>query len=391
MKEKLLFVIDSLHIGGAERSLITLLRHLDYDRFEVDLQLFDYDGALMSMIPSNVTILPQSFPLTILKKPLTKNLKYPGLFYNRTGYSLIRRIRKLSSSDLTCLYWKKFGRYFKRIEKEYDFAIAYSQGMPTFYVIEKVSAQRKIVRITALNAFSERYTDYQIRFYNKADKITVVSDKVKDYYAKSYLSHLRDKIKVLPDLIDSGLIEKSSHESISVEYAGLILLTVARLDKDTKGYDIAIETAKYLKQRQVKFRWYAIGEGHSHREIERLISENDLKDDFILLGSKINPYPFIAKCDIYVQPSRHEGNCIALIEAMALNKPVVATDFSTARAHIQDGITGFISSFAPQEIADLIQNLSEDKSKYSMVVENLAKRRKGNLEEIEKFYDLLEN
>ena len=58
MKKNILFVIDSLHCAGAEKSLTTLLSLLDYSKYNVDLQLFGYGGELEEIVPREVNILP---------------------------------------------------------------------------------------------------------------------------------------------------------------------------------------------------------------------------------------------------------------------------------------------------------------------------------------------
>ena len=96
------------------------------------------------------------------------------------------------------------------------------------------------------------------------------------------------------------------------------------------------------------------------------------------------------KCDIYVQTSRMEGFGLTVAEAKILEKPIVTTDFNTARLQITDRINGLIASFEPVDIANKIELLLKDKVLYSAIKKNLKHEKKGNLEEIEKFYELIE-
>lgn len=61
-----------------------------------------------------------------------------------------------------------------------------------------------------------------------------------------------------------------------------------------------------------------------------------------ILGKKENPYPYIRACDVYVQPSRYEGNCVAVREAQMLGKPVIITGYPTAESQLRNGIDGII-------------------------------------------------
>ena len=94
--------------------------------------------------------------------------------------------------------------------------------------------------------------------------------------------------------------------------------------------------------------------------------------------------------DIYVQTSRMEGYGLTVAEAKILNKPCVLTNFNTAYLHVKNRFNGLISSFDPEDIADKIELLIKDKSLYNNIIENLKKEKKGNLEEIHKFYELIE-
>lgn len=93
----------------------------------------------------------------------------------------------------------------------------------------------------------------------------------------------------------------------------------------------------------------------------------------MLLGAKRNPYPYMAACDVYVQPSDYEGYCIALAEARALCRPCVACVFSGAAEQLRDGITGFVVGFSPQALAEKLSLLLAD--------EDLRKRMSEALEQ----------
>ena len=111
------------------------------------------------------------------------------------------------------------------------------------------------------------------------------------------------------------------------------ILTVGRLVIHYKGYDLAIKAAKRLKQNGYKFKWYIVGDGPDKDKIKKLIIKNELTNEFILLGKKDNPYPYMRSCDIYVQPSRKEGFGLTTIEAKILKRPIVCTNFNTSHIH----------------------------------------------------------
>ena len=218
-----------------------------------------------------------------------------------------------------------------------------------------------------------------------------VSTYVRNVFSEVY-PKFAYKMQVVMDIIDAKVVESMSQlpsdKAIVNTYP--IFMTVGRLEKSQKGYDLALEATKILRNRGVKFRWYAIGEGSYRSEMERYIAENDLQNCFILLGSTANPYSYMRQCDIYVQTSRHEGFGLTIAEARILNKPVVCTNFEGCTMQIVNGKNGLITSFNPEDIADAIERLLNDKTLYSNIQEYLRNEKKGNTEEIEKFYELIE-
>ena len=125
------------------------------------------------------------------------------------------------------------------------------------------------------------------------------------------------------------------------------------------------------------------------REIEALIEQQQVRQRFILLGERGNPYPYYQQCDIYVQPSRFEGKSIAVDEAKCFARPIVVTDFGTVRDQIEDGVDGLIAPISPQGIADAVQRLLCSPQLRQTLSDNLQEEKTGNEEEIEKLYALL--
>ncbi|HAF0292616.1 TPA: glycosyltransferase, partial [Salmonella enterica subsp. enterica serovar Typhimurium var. 5-] len=107
--------------------------------------------------------------------------------------------------------------------------------------------------------------------------------------------------------------------------------------------------------------WYCVGEGKYRKKLEHLIKEHGIEENFILLGSSSNPYPYMAQADIYVQTSRHEGFCLTLAEAKCLAKPIITTNFIGAFEQIHDGENGYIVNVNEEELYLKIKFLIENK------------------------------
>ena len=158
---------------------------------------------------------------------------------------------------------------------------------------------------------------------------------------------------------------------------------------EEKGYDISIRLTKKLLDNGYNIRWYCIGEGNERRKLEDKIKAEGLEEEFILMGSKSNPYPYMKDADIYVQTSRTEGYCITLAEARALNKAIVTTDFSGAREQIEDGKTGIIVKYNENEIYNSIIKLIDDFELRRNFEYNLSLNKIDTRDEVNKIYRYL--
>lgn len=395
MKKKLLFVIESLTLGGAEKSLVTLLNLLDYSKYDVDLLLFAQGGPFQALLPPEVNLLPVPDYFAYNAIPWSKvgkKLKEPGKMLAQLRYSIALRAGKHNHIEKAVLLWQASHKCFQMVPKEYDMAIAYAQGVPTFFVAEKVRAKKKAAWINATYIPKGKYLDYIETIYIKYDYVNGVSPTVAEQI-QSVLKVNPDKIVQITDILDvdfahkMALMDSNVEKDISAD--GVTILTVGRFCA-MKRYDLAIDAAKILADRGVNFTWYAVGDGGLRNSLEQKISNQNLKDRFILLGSRSNPYPYFKACDIYVQTSDYEGFGITLAEAKMFQKPIVTTNFDAVGAQFVNEKNGLIVDISAQAIADGIIRMLTDTQLRETCVANLREEKIGNTEEIEKFYRMVE-
>lgn len=396
MKKKLLFVIESLMLGGAEKSLVTLLNLLDYTKYDVDVLLFAQGGAFQKLLPEEVNLLsvPSYFEYSSIPwKNVKKKIVQPRKMVAQLRYSVSLRIKKHNHIEKAVLLWQASRKCFAILPKEYDFAIAYAQGVPTFFVAEKVKAKKKAAWINVTYIPEGRYLNYIKSMYTKYDFVNAVSESVLEQMQSTF-NITDEKAVMIKDILDVQFAKKMSEMKNNaiqeMDGAGLKLLTVGRLSK-MKGHDLAIDAAKILKDKGIKFTWYAVGDGPLRSELEEQIANNGLQSDYIILGSRHNPYPYFKICDLYVQTSRFEGFGITLAEAKMFHKPIVTTNFDAAGAQFENEKNGLVVDISAQAIADgIIRMISDDKMRGNCVT-NIINEKVGNVEEIEKFYRMVEN
>ena len=398
MKKKLLFVIESLVCAGAEKSLVTLLNVLDYSKYEVDLQLFSFGGEFEALLPSDVKVLPALDYFERSKESLAASIKNcfsrGGRRYllSRIKYSVFLRIGKHNNPEKAVLFWKAAKKCFEDTEKEYDAAVAYAQGTPTFYVADCVRAKKKFAWVNSIYKISGKYRNFASERYGKFDNVSCVSESGKKTFEECFPEHGK-KAVVIYDINDANFIcrmsEMDSEAMEEMKDGKNKLLTVGRFAVQ-KGYDIALEACRILKERNVDFRWYVLGRGALENEIKKSICEKGIEDRFILLGTRSNPYPYYKEADIYVQTSKFEGFGLAIAEARMLNVPVVTTNFDAVYAQMINGENGLVTDMDAESVADGIEKLISDEALYEHIREYQSHEKKGNPEETEKFDMLIE-
>ena len=146
MRKKLLFVIDSLTIGGAEKSLVSLLNMIDSSKYEIDLLLFKKGGDLEKYVPKHINILPIPEYFQYINNEKLSTSKSVMYLYYRFKTSLSLRVNNYKQNTLHSeqVVFRSIKKIILPIQKKYDVAIAYSQGMPTYFVANKVNAITKI-------------------------------------------------------------------------------------------------------------------------------------------------------------------------------------------------------------------------------------------------------
>ena len=386
-KKKLLFVIESLALAGSEKSLIALLSNLDSEKYEIDLQLFRFGAELEKFIPSYVNVLP-ALPYTkFTKQSFLKSIfsfKFSYLI-PKGLYSLKLRKGKRNHSEIATVYWQTLHKVFDKQEKKYDVAIAYAQGVPTFYVIDKIQALKKVCWVNANMQFTNNNIKFQENYYSKFDLIVPVS-KINQNHLKKVFLQLEEKFYLIPDMIDYNvMIEMSKQIIAEFNPKTFNILTVSRLEKGMKGLDITIQVIKILKERKINFHWYFVGDGSYQTEMAANFEKNHLKKNITFVGKTSNPYPYFRNADLYVQTSRSESYGISIAEARLLNLPIVTTNFDSVSVQMKHEKNGLITDMNPEAVANGIERMMTDKNLYQSIVEYLKNEPKENTETVKRF------
>lgn len=371
---KIAFVSKKMDIGGIEKAALEILKRLDPDCYEVDYyyrrRKHEPLGELINSIPDWV----QKKEIVIVNKENYK--KYYTSLGEKIHFAInyaCSYLLKNADEGIQYIFQSKMNLCES---KKYDLAIAFDgpKAYGVFHTIENIKAKRKILWIHG-DILKEKATNPLIgKYYNSFDRIITVSEE-SSAILKDIFPCLEDKIQVVYNYVDYMAIRENAKKSISSPFEnfdGLKITTVGRLGND-KGMIMAARCCKRLLEEGINVKWALCGDGPERGKIEYYVKENFLQDHFILLGNQVNPYPFIAECDIYVQPSIREGFCTTTNEAKVLCKPVVTTDVCGMREQFENGVNGLIVDVCESGLYQGIVQLLTSPELKMKIIDNLEK------------------
>lgn len=367
--KKIFFLLSAMNVGGVEKAFLNMLPYIPKDKYEIHLGLLAFKGGFLVDIPSYVHIHHIScfdlYKSEINNPPLQVIVQM--LYDRKIGqafiYSLLYMYFKLTKNRY--LFYKYLLKDTPVFPIHFDLAVAYagpSQAID-YYINKKVNADKKCGWIHFdINKFGidEGMTR---KLYVNYDKIFLVSQSAKEHFDQRFPT-LSSKTDIFYNIVSPQLILKLSAKAptFTDNFTGSRILTVGRLSAE-KGPNYAIRTLKILKDKGYNVRWYFVGDGNFKPYCQNLASELGVEEDVVFLGTQKNPYGFMRDCDIYMQPSRHEGYCITLAEARVFNSPIVSTDFVGAREQLSTRPNGVITDFDEEDMArGVIKALSLNQS-----------------------------
>ena len=378
MKKKLLIVAHHLTIGGVQKSLVSALKALDYDKYDVTLYIRKNRTDLLPFIDKRVNVIINTDPNRYYRKPCAVILQVKALAAKILG-------KKEKAKEINRILEDKIRLDAAEYEKKtyfggsrYHIAVAYVQGYVALFVDRCVTADKKILFYhTSTNDTPEIHNDVIPRY----DSVAALHESQKALIEEWYPA-ARGKVKIVENYTDKDTIAAQSMEFTIPEADKTVICSCGRF-APVKGFDMAVSAAKILKEKGFDFLWYFVGDGPERQRLESRIGEYGLENNIIITGMQKNPYPYMAGCDVYVQPSREEALGLTILEAHRLNKPVISTATVGGNKLVESGRNGVICEINPVAIAESIINLVNDTEKYSGMVNNL--KSADYSEEFEKY------
>lgn len=327
MKRKVLFLIESLSGGGAEKVLTIMMKHFDHERYEVTVCPIVDTGVYTDEVKSYVA---HYTPV------INYNGGFVSRFWNRIKYKLI-----YSYLPLSWVY-----RLF--VPTGNDVEIAFCEGYVTKLLAHAGSKSKKIAWVhidlkenpwpEKLGFFKDAGEEQQA--YSVYDKIVCVSHTVEHSFVQKY--RLPGQTTTIYNPIDVEDIMERGGEKVSTDNGAKRIISVGRL-VNQKGYDRLLKVVRRLHEERHSLQLMILGEGTGRKELEEYIAEHDMKQYVSLPGFKPNPYQEMRSSDLFVCSSRAEGFSLVIAEAMVLGLPVISTYCSGPNELLEEGKYGILT------------------------------------------------
>lgn len=384
--KSLAIVCNDLNIGGVETALINMLNAIDVQRYKISLFTNKTGNECLSRLPNHIKVydldemsLKMSFWKEINKFHVVKAAK---ILWN---YALAR----MSKSEFSRLIYSTKTGFLS--EEFFDCAIAYKQTIAMTKTLNQIHAKKKIVWVHGALLGGDNPEKQYLESLLQFNRIVCVSNSVRENVLR-VCPKAKDRIEVLYNLIDKNDILRKANEAVVEEFCkeNINLVTVGRLSTE-KGQIMIPQVARLLCDAGYKIKWYLIGEGEARSQIEFEVRRNDVASSVILLGARLNPYPYIKQCDIYVQTSLSEGWCLTVQEAKILQRPIVVTDLAVMREQITNMGNGLISQgIAPGTLFENISLLIDNPFLQKKFISNLSTEAHDTAAELEKIYEIID-
>lgn len=352
MKTKIYFILPSLFGGGAEKVVLTLLKHIDRTKFEPTLVLLNTQGSYP--VPDDISVINldvQRARYGIFKVAALLRKSHPDIVFSTLGHLnlLMAMIRPF------------FGKEIRFIARESN----------------TVSLENQTERFSRLFDFLYR------QFYNNFDAIITQSQYMKKDLVENY-GISGDKIVMIYNPVDVDKIIENMQKEIAYKLPEnkINLIAVGRLSRQ-KGFDILIESMYLLDD---KYHLSILGEGEEKETLLELVKKYGLQRRITFAGFQDNPHAIMKQSDLFVLSSRYEGLPNVLLEANACGLGAVAFDTPGGTAEIIEPKRNalLISQTTPLALAEAIQNAT-DISFDKITIQTMIKERFGVAKILKKY------
>jgi len=336
-KKKILIRIGSLRHGGAEKVLVTFLKNLPSDLYEIDLLLNLYSGKYLNEVPDWINIIYLNKGEMITTNRLQD-------IPEKAARVIFQRVLKEFPDLLYSLILK---------DKKYDIEFAAIHGMRDEILHSTHHSSKKIIWIHNDLSQVKEYTDEEIRKFFGFDKVMVISEKIEHLFLNLAQNEAEKQkiVRIYNPLDTDEILSKAEQPVLHYEFDKNIptFISVGTVFPQ-KGFDRLLKAHKKLLDEGFMHRILIVGDGYDFENIKALKTQLGVDETAVMLGFTENPYPYFKNADFYILSSRYEGFPTVLFEAITLKKKIIATEVSGVQEMLNQGELGFITENSEEGI-----------------------------------------
>lgn len=369
MKEKICFYINTFVVGGIEKVLIETLQNIDKNKFEIKLLIgfkLDELEKLKTELPSDIQVdyvLKDNFFCKNKKKKSIGNLK---------------KYEKIIDESLSWLKKIIFKKNLKEKIKDTDVVIDFDMTLAPY--ADKIS--KKIIAFCHFSPknYNRGIKRRQIKLGRRLknyNKIVVISDEMKKEMVELF-PFLKNKVIRIYNSFNIEKIKKLSLQTIPNTYINdKYILAIGRLEETQKDFTTLIKSYSLI-EKEIGEKLFIIGEGRHKKDLIELVKNLKIEKKVKFLGFQKNPYPWIKKASLFVHSSKFEGLPTVVIEALILEKLIVATDCPTGPKEILDnGRNGILTEIGnAKELSEAMKKMLLNNTDKELYIKNLKNKVK---------------
>lgn len=355
-KIKILFRHHSMEMGGVEKVLLSLLNHLDPDKFEMTVCLTLNQGRLRNEIPKHV----RKLYLTDGKEDFSGNplLKKIQLLARRIKLKKLKANPAIADRLINDAFDVEIGMDYR----DYD-AVLNSTNKKS----KKIGWFHSEINVPTF----QPAVSGVLKSFPKFDHIVYCSHKIKKmmHQYDPDLKYPAESVIINPIPIEE--IKKKAKAEPELFPEEPVFVSIGRLDS-RKGHHKLIEAHKRLIDEGFHHSIIIIGEGDEMKNLTSLADKYNVENTFILKGNQMNPYPYIRKADYFILPSETEARPLVITEALILQKPIIATNVGDVGLMIKDRETGYLINYEVNEMYSAMKAFLTDFDLINHIRKNLT-------------------
>jgi len=374
-KIKILFRHRSMEMGGVEKVILGLLQNLNRAKFDITLLVSLYQGELRNKVPSHIRYIKMNRG----KEDFSKNsvLHHVQLFLRSAKIKFLSRFPSFSDK----IY----------LDEQFDVEIASSYTDFQAVLSSSDKNSKKIGWFHSDITFPKLQPAVPaiLNQIPQFDYFIFGSQQTKDILVETYPDLKIPENSVILNAIPIEEIRQKADEFIpDFKSKNPVFVSVGRLHS-RKGYHKLIEVhAKLIKDGFIH-KIIIIGDGEEKENLENLAKMFGVQDSFVLLGSLLNPYPYVKNADFFVMPSESEGWPLIIADTLILRKPILSTAVGGIPEMIRHLENGYLINYDTDEMYDAMKEFLTNND----VIEKIKKGLENSEKQFDnqKIFDAVEN